>query len=527
MYEGARSSSAELAMSVSRRAFVHTTAAAAVAWPLEVRGWEAPPETETGLFRHGVASGDPLADRVILWTRVTTPAGRSGNRPIEVRWQVASDERLSRIVARGKAAAARERDFTVKVDAGGLEPGATYFYAFDTGGEQSPIGRTRTLPARGAQRLRFGQVSCANYPTGYFNVYRCLANRPDLDAIVHLGDYIYEFSSNRYNDPSISRAVQPVNEIVTLEDYRNRYAFYRRDLDLQEVHRQHPFIVVWDDHEMANDAWSGGASNHLASQGDWKTRQRAAYRAYLEWMPIRESNTSDIRLYRRFAFGGLADLVMLDTRALRDQQVASGDASGLADPRRTLLGAEQEQWLSNTLRDSQGSGALWRIIGQQILFSPMTMPGMGVLKTDLWDGYPAARDRVFDMIESGRITDVAILTGDIHSSWAIDVPRQPWAAYDPKTAKGSRAVEIVAPAVSSPPMFSSAAQRDLVTMLEPLAPHLKFLEGESRGYVLLDVTAKTIVADWYLVPTVTERTERESRAARFTCERGSSRLVSA
>ena len=514
-------------MSVSRRAFLHTTAAAAVALPLDVRGWQTLPETETGPFQHGVASGDPSEDGVILWTRVTPPAGQSGNGPLEVRWQIASDERLGRVVARGTAEAARERDFTVKVDAGGLESGTTYFYAFDTRGGQSPVGRTRTLPGRGAQRLRLGQVSCSNYPTGYFNVYRCLANRTDLDAIVHLGDYIYEFAGNRYNDPSIDRGVEPASELVTLGDYRNRYAFYRRDLDLQEIHRRHPFIVVWDDHEMANDAWSGGASNHLAGQGEWKTRQRAAYRAYLEWMPIRESNATDIRLYRRFAFGGLADLVMLDTRGMRDQQVASTDAAGLADPRRTLLGAEQERWLSNTLRESQGSGALWRIIGQQVLFSPMTMPGMGVLKTDVWDGYPAARDRVFDMIDSGRISDVAVLTGDIHSSWALDVPRQPWAAYDPKTANGSRAVEIVAPAVSSPPMFSSAAQRDLATMLESLAPHVKFLEGESRGYVLLDVTPKSIVADWYFVPTVTERTERESRAARFVCERGSSRLVSA
>jgi alkaline phosphatase D len=370
-------------------------------------------------------------------------------------------------------------------------------------------------------------VSCSNYPTGYFNVYRCLANRPDLDAIVHLGDYIYEFGSNRYNDPTISRAVQPANELVTLQDYRNRYAFYRQDADLQEVHRQHPFIVVWDDHEMANDAWSGGAGNHSTSQGDWRTRQRAAYRAYLEWLPIREPAGSDIHLYRRFGFGGLADLIMLDTRGLRDQQVFSGDKAALVDPRRTLLGAAQEKWLSDTLRASQGSGAQWRILGQQILFSPLTMPNMTVLRPDVWDGYPAARERVFDMIDSGHITDVAILTGDIHSSWALDVPRDPWSAYDPATAAGSRAVELVAPAVSSPPMFSSQAQREIAIMARPLARHLKFLEGDSRGYVLLDVTPKTLTADWYFVPTVTERSERESRAARFVCEHGSSRLVTA
>ena len=194
-------------MGLSRRAFLHTTAAAAAAWPLTVRGWQTPPGTQTGLFRHGVASGDPLTDRVILWTRVTPPAGHSDSKPLDVRWRVASDEQMSNIVARGTAQAAAERDFTVKVDAGSLKPGATYYYAFDSGGEQSPIGRTKTLPDRGAQRLRLGQVSCSNYPTGYFNVYRCLANRPDLDAVVHLGDYIYEFATGRYSDPSISRGV--------------------------------------------------------------------------------------------------------------------------------------------------------------------------------------------------------------------------------------------------------------------------------------------------------------------------------
>ena len=319
--------------------------------------------------------------------------------------------------------------------------------------------------------------------------------------------------------------MQPTSELVTLQDYRSRYAFYRTDPDLQEVHRQHPFIVVWDDHEMANDAWSGGAGNHNTSQGDWKVRQRAAYRAYLEWLPIRESNGSGIRLYRRFAFGGLTDLIMLDTRGLRDQQVPPSDKAAIADPRRSLLGAAQEEWLSNTLRASQTAGTQWRILGQQILFSPLTMPGMNVLRPDVWDGYPAARERVFDMIESGRITDLAILTGDIHSSWALDVARNPWSAYDPTTASGSKGVEIVTPAVSSPPMFSSQTQRDVATMLRPLARHLKFLDGDSRGYVLLDITPKTLTADWYFVPTVTERTDRESRAARFVCEHGSSRLI--
>jgi len=512
-------------MYVSRRQFIHSAAVTAAAWPLTVRAAQTPAVPGTGLFRHGVASGDPLTDRVILWTRVTPPATRSATSPMDVRWQVATDEGLTQVLARGTAPAASERDFTVKVDAGNLRPGRTYFYAFDTGGERSPVGRTKTLPERDTRRVRLGQVSCSNYPTGYFNVYRCLANRPDLDAVVHLGDYIYEFPTTQYVDRSIDRPVLPPGELLTLQDYRTRYAIYRSDVDLQDVHRVHPFIVVWDDHETANDAWSGGAGNHNDGEGDWKTRQQAAYRAYLEWMPIRESNQSGIRLFRRFQFGDLADLIMLDTRGLRDQQVRGSDAAALAGPRRTLLGAEQEAWLFDMLRGSQSAGTRWRVVGQQILFSPLTVPGMAVQKTDVWDGYPVARERVLDMLVRNRISNVAILTGDIHSSWALDVPKNPWSGYDVKTGAGSLAIEIVAPAVSSPPMFSSPAQRELAKALQPLAHHLKFLDGDSRGYVLLDIGLDRLQADWYFVPTVTERTDRESRAASFVCERGSSRLV--
>src|ERR1043166_3651508 len=272
---------------ISRRSFLWVaTASGLVGWPLPA--FPQRTSTDGQLFRHGVASGDPLTDRVMLWTRVTPPAVRSATGPLDVRWQIARDERLSTIVASGTAQAAGERDYTVKVDVGNLEPGHTYYYAFDTGGERSPIGRTKTLPAA-IDRVRFASVSCSNYPAGYFNVYRCLANRADLDAVIHLGDYIYEFANGVYGDgTSTHRVPQPEKEAITLSDYRARYATYRSDVDLQEAHRQHPFIVVWDDHELANDAWSGGAANHNEGEGDWPTRQAAAYKAYLEWMPIRD-----------------------------------------------------------------------------------------------------------------------------------------------------------------------------------------------------------------------------------------------
>lgn len=510
-------------MPLSRRRFLRGAAAVAAAWPLGVDA-RAQTDPPARLFRHGVASGDPLRDRVILWTRVTAP----DTRPVEVRWQVASDERLTHIVAGGTVPAAPERDFTVKVDAGGLEPGRRYFYAFEAGGERSTIGRTATLPADGSARVRLAAVSCSNYPAGYFNVHRAVANREDLDAVLHLGDYIYEFADGTYGDSAASgRVPLPAGEAVTLHDYRLRYAIYRSDPDLQQAHATHPFIVVWDDHELANDAWTGGAANHDASKGDWAVRRAAAYRAYLEWLPVRESAGPGIRLYRDFRFGGLIDLLMLDTRGLRDRQLFGGTNAEINDPGRSLLGAEQEAWLFDRLGSSQGAGTPWRVLGQQVLFSPITPPLVPVLNADVWDGYPAARARVFDLLSSESIRDVAILTGDLHSSWALDVPRDPWRGYDRRTGAGALAVELVTPAVSSPPFFTDPALRDQAALLRLLAPHLKYLEGESRGYILLDFTRDRLKADWYLVPSVAERSDEESKAASFVCERGSSRLVPA
>jgi alkaline phosphatase D len=512
---------------ITRREFIQAATASAAAIPLALRAQQSAGEPTSPLFRHGVASGDPLTDRVMLWTRVTTPPSRSATGPIEVSWQVASDSAMTQVVARGAAPAAGENDFTVKVDAGGLRPGRTYYYAFTVGGDRSPIGRTKTLPERGNQRMRLASVSCSNYPAGFFNVYRCLANRADLDAVIHLGDYIYEFANGRYGDgTALGRVPTPPGEAITLADYRNRYASYRSDVDLQDAHRLHPFIVVWDDHELANDAWSGGAGNHDPSEGDWETRRNGAYKAYLEWMPIRESTQAGIRLYRSFRFGDLGDLIMLDTRALRDRQVDGRDAAGLADPKRSLFGAEQETWLFDQLRASQRADTRWRLLGQQILFTAMTPPGFPVQRTDVWDGYPAERTRVLDVIEQGKISNIAILTGDIHSSWALDVPRAPFStSYDGASGAGSLAVELVTPAVSSPPMFATPSQRDAAKLLQTFARHVKYLDGEHRGYILLDISRDRLQADWYHVATVDARSDQESKAASFVCESGSARLA--
>jgi alkaline phosphatase D len=343
---------------ISRRAFMQGAAATA-AVPLVLRAQNG---SDARLFQHGVASGDPLPDRVMLWTRVTPPVTRSAIGPIQVRWRLASDERLASVVASGTTDAAPARDFTVKIDAGGLRPGQTYFYAFDAGGEQSMVGRTRTLPSD-AGRVRLASVSCANYASGYFNVYRCLANRDDIDAVVHLGDYIYEFANGVYGDAAeIGRVPLTDGEAATLNQYRARYAAYRSDPDLQAAHAKHPFIPVWDDHESANNAWAGGSESHTTASGPWAVRQMEAYRAYLEWLPIRESPDAGIRLYRGFRIGTLADLVMLDTRALRDRQATSVDATTLADPSRRSSDARRSRGcsISCATRNVAGRpGASW------------------------------------------------------------------------------------------------------------------------------------------------------------------------
>jgi alkaline phosphatase D len=513
-------------VSLTRRQFLWSTAASAALLP---RPWAATAQTAAAqVFAHGVASGDPLTDRVILWTRVTPREGMT--RMDKIEWRIAEDAAFTRVVARGIATTTAERDYTVKIDATGLEPRRTYFYAFEALGEQSPTGRTRTLPDGPVDRVRIAQLCCSNYPSGFFNVYRCVANREDLDVVVHVGDYIYEFQNGVYGDgSSLLRIPEPRREAVTLSDYRIRYATYRTDPDLQDAHRQHPFIAVWDDHELTNDAWLGGAANHNPEQGegDWPTRQAAAYRAYLEWMPVRETPGAGIRLYRAFRFGDLADLVMLDTRGLRDRQVATDDLAGLADPKRSMLGSEQEAWLFSQLRASHEAGTTWRMLGQGVMFSRLVPPGQPVLLSDTWEGYQASRDRIFDFLQAERVRDVAILGGDLHSSWALDVPRNPVTGYRAATGEGSLAVEILAPAISSPPLFAAPGLRERAPLLRAILQNLKFLEGDSRGYVVVDITPERLQAEWFFVPTVDQRSAVEKRAATFVCERGSSRFISA
>lgn len=341
-------------------------------------------------FTHGVASGDPLADRVILWTRVLPSTNATST---SVTWEVASDAAFTNVVSKGETKTDAARDYTVKVDATGLTAGNTYYYRFKADGSTSPVGTTRTLPQASPDEVKLAVFSCANYPAGYFHVYAEAAKRDDLFAAIHLGDYIYEYpaGADQYasaDAEKLGRVSLPANELVKIDDYRQRYAQYRSDKDLQAVHAKLPFICIWDDHEIANDTWKDGAENHTAAtEGDFALRRAAALKAWQEWLPVREQDASNpLRAYRSFDFGTLLSLHMLDTRAGgRDKQLdyatyidpttgafnATTFAADMADPTRQLLGAEQMAWLQSQLA---ASGATWQVLGQQILMGKMYLP---------------------------------------------------------------------------------------------------------------------------------------------------------
>ena len=413
-----------------------------------------PPDANAiGQFLHGVASGDPLTDRVIIWTRVTADV----EGPIDVDWFLAEDPALLRRAAGGRTVATAAADYTVKIDVTGLTAGKTYYYQFRNGQDRSPIGRTRTLPVGKVAGVRLAVVSCSNYAEGYFNAYRLIAARTDIDAVLHLGDYIYEYHQGGYgNHPD--RILEPSHEIISIGDYRQRYALYRSDPDLQALHRAHPIISVWDDHEFANDAWTGGAQNHNnqdSQEGDWATRKAVARQAYFEWLPIRQVDPKHPdRIYRSFDFGGLARIIMLDTRiAGRDRPLMwedfeTGDAaapvdmkqfySRHSDPTRSILGKIQLGWLRDELAESKARGQIWRIIGQQVIFASLDIPdtaGIPPLEEmttlhyvsqyskqsgkrvpfglDAWDGYPHSQRKVARILEDAG-AGVVVLTGDTH-----------------------------------------------------------------------------------------------------------------
>lgn len=514
-------------------------------------------------FEHGVASGDPLQDRVILWTRLT-PNDSSAR--LQVTWEIALDDQFKQIIKTDKVTTAKAQDFTVKVDATNLKPDQRYFYRFSFGNKFSPVGQTKTLPIN-PTKVSFAVCSCANYPAGYFYVYREMAKQ-DVDVVIHLGDYIYEYGQGGYateDAVKLGRTLAADNnqEIIKLDDYRKRYALYRKDKDLQTLHHRHPFIVIWDDHELANDTWRDGAENHQANEGSFLDRKLAALQAYFEWMPIRPISANDhLNIYRQFDFGTLVQLTMLDTRILaRDKQLEYTDyitASGmdfqrfqtdLTNQNRTLMGYTQREWLQQKLAQSK---ATWNVLGQQVFMGKILIPAellvplsavlsgnatqevlnqintmimelvqlkMRVLQgdptltaiekarlttvapynLDAWDGYYVEREILYNTLKALN-KKVVVLAGDTHNAWSSELYSQ---------AGDFVGVELATSSVSSPGIekylnIPVEQLQQFEMAFTTLIDELDYTNLNQRGYLNVSFTATQVQADWIYVDTIKE-----------------------
>ncbi|MBS1554952.1 MAG: alkaline phosphatase D family protein [Bacteroidetes bacterium] len=466
-------------------------------------------------FYHGVASGDPLPDRVIIWTRVTPDDSLAS---IDVKWQMATDEEFTAVVKSDSLATHPGKDYTVKVDVAGLQPDQIYYYRFTALGKTSVIGRTKTAPVEAKDSLKFAVVSCANWEWGYFNPYDKIADRPVLDAVLHLGDYIYEYGIAKYGDTTIGRLNIPPYEIVNLQDYRTRYSLYRLDKGLRRVHQLHPMIAIWDDHEVANNATVTGAQNHQPEEGDYEKRKAAARQTYYEWMPIRENQ----ELYRSFSFGPLADVVMLDERlAGRDPEITDIKSPELQKAERTMLGATQLQWFEEKLKTSK---ATWKLIANQVIFSDVYLqkvfPKMP-RNLDSWDGFPAEKKKIVDFILKNKIENLIIASGDTHGSWAIEASIGIKKDYKPF------AIELGTTSISSgngderkPADSVKLAERALMKE----NPHIKYVNDRDHGYLLLTLYANQSKAEWYYVETLRKPESNEFLGKVFWFEKGKNRL---
>ncbi|MFJ4712287.1 alkaline phosphatase D family protein [Streptomyces sp. NPDC088785] len=517
--------------SAPRRRTVVKAAAAGAVLAAPLLAVPAARAAEGPAFLHGVASGDPLPDGVLLWTRVTPTAEAvpgSGRGPdTAVGWEIAEDRAFSTVVGRGTTTAGAASDHTVKADVRGLRPARAYWFRFFVGDTYSPVGRTRTAPAADArEELRFGVVSCANWEAGWFSAYRHLAARADLDAVLHLGDYLYEYRTGEYPAAAYTvRPHQPAHEIVTLADYRIRHGAHKTDDDVRAMHAAHPLVAIWDDHEFANDAWSGGAENHSPdTEGAWAARRDAAKQAYFEWMPVRPSIAGTV--YRRLRFGALADLHLLDLRSFRSRQAGIGDgAVDAAD--RTITGRAQLDWLKSGLA---ASDAQWKLVGTSVMISPVAfgalpahllgplaellgLPEEGLaVNVDQWDGYTHDRKELISHLRERGIEDTVFLTGDIHMAWANDVP----VTAGTYPLSPSAATEFVVTSVTSdnlddtlhvaPGTVSTVAE----TAVKAANRHVKWVDMDAHGYGVLDVTAERAQMDYHVV---SDRTDQNATSA--------------
>ncbi|MEZ4916930.1 MAG: alkaline phosphatase D family protein [Chitinophagales bacterium] len=447
-------------------------------------------------FFHGVASGDPLSDKVMIWTKVTPPTGNTD--PIDVYWQIATDTAFTNIVNFGRIEATDNTDYTVKVDVCGLQPGTYYYYVFKALGQNSLTGRTKTAPATGGTIAKFGVVSCSSYEHGYFNAYESLSKKDDLDAIIHLGDYIYEYETGGFSSSVVTgfgRTYQPTHEIITLNDYRIRHSHYKLDDQLQMLHQIHPFITTWDDHETANDSYKDGAENHdPATEGPWSVRKVSGTQAYEEYLPIRNPDPTDnLKIWRKLRYGTLLDIIVLDSRLwARDEQ----DMAATNDPNRNLLGNDQFTWFENQLSDNT---TRWKVISQQVMLAPLKIFGLAV-NADQWDGYNKDRNRFIDYIESNNLKNNVILTGDIHTTWVNNVPGNSTSTASAEfvvTSVTSPGLDVIETALGQLPQWLlNAFGGSVPAVIKSFNSHMEYVNIEDHGYMILTVTPNKAQGDY-------------------------------
>ncbi|KAI8964710.1 phosphodiesterase/alkaline phosphatase D precursor [Daldinia sp. FL1419] len=526
-------------------------------------------------FTHGVASGDPYDDSVILWTRIApfsdndksnvTVSGHvalydhstkqfvtKSSAPVCVDWKIGTTALLKDVVDSGRVYTSSDIDYTVKVEAKKLQPFTTYYYQFKVCNSKnaSPIGRTKTIPSSNdevSEPVRLAVYSCSNYPFGFFNAYGNPVRKDSVDYVIHLGDYIYEYANGDYGwGDSLGRIPLPDHEIYTLYDYRKRIATYKTDLDLLANHQNFPWIPVWDDHEVADNTWRD-SSAHLNNTEDSfimdggvsvDQRKMNAVRAYFEWMPIRQVDMDDnLRIWRDFKFGNLFDLVMLDTRQY-DRTITDlywnteylGDIYN--DASRSLMGPRQEAWFYRTLRESSARGATWRIIGNQIVFSRMNQSLANSedlpFNYDQWDGYQANRNRTFKTLYENNIGNTIFLAGDSHSSWVSDLVWLDEHPYDPDTGIGSVGVEFAGSAVTSPsPIGENVTLETAARYSEWLTAANEELQWQDlyyRGYYELSISQDRVDAAFFGTPTNADRNGFEMPLANFAVVAGENRL---
>ncbi len=524
--------------------------------------YNAPNQGAGGIFTHGVASGDPGPDSAIIWTRVSDFEAAPGSTATVV-WELAADKGFTRILAKGETITGASRDWTVKTLLTDLEPGTVYYYRFRSGEETSPVGRTRTLPTGAIDSARFAVVSCTNFPFGYFNVYDQIARRDDIDAVIHLGDYIYEYGRDGYGGEAgdaLGREHEPAHEIITIDDYRRRHAQYKADPSSQAMHAAHAMIAIWDDHETSNNSWKDGAENHQPeTEGEWVVRRRAALQAYYEWMPVREPAGAPEAFFRSYSYGDLLTLCAIETRLMArargfeygeivsnlktDDDVAHFKTDILWDQSREMLGRAQTDYLARTIRQSADDGQPWRLIANQIIMAKVITPDLNPYMTeedidalqatwdqgrafveisklglptnfDAWDGYPAARERFYEMVREAGGDGMIVVTGDTHTWWANDLTDRNGA---------HRGVELGAHSVTSPSPYrkgflgGKGSEYTALTVSEN--DDVRYLSGEDHGYIDLEIGRETAKARFMAIDTVESRDYTAFEKATFTIKR--------